>query len=146
MSDVIMDMMSGRLLDLIAIWQILVIAYLILWDGHPVDRAGAVVVEEPGGDGRGNNASSDAKGQAGIQVITFLVNVGVVLHKDGGVQRVLSLNSRASIRVSNIVNFGTIFSGRAKADCLANLKVATHRVNNVAIDCGELVSGNSFGP
>jgi hypothetical protein len=84
-----------NLIDVVAQRQIVVVAVISWRDGDPLNGAGAV--EKPGRNRRCDDCLGYAEGQARIQVITPLVNVGIVLREDGRVEPILTLNGRARI-------------------------------------------------
>lgn len=92
-----------RIIDFVAVGQIFTIAYLVFWNRDPVDGAIVIVIEEPRWDRRGNNCGRDTEDEAGIQVITLLVNIGVVLHENGRVEPKLGLNGSARFGLSDTV-------------------------------------------
>jgi len=127
------------LLDIVAEWQILVIIIITWGDGNPVNGAGVIVVEETGRNRRCKNCFGYAEGLASVQIITGIVDVWIVLREDGRVEPILGPNGCARVVILDDMNLGAIFSGGAKAELSTNLKVATHCINYVAIDCGQLV-------
>jgi hypothetical protein len=127
------------IIDFVAEGQVFILgAYLVFWDWDPVDGAIVIVIEEPRWDRRSDNCSRDAEDEAGIQVITLLVNIGVILHENGRIEPKLGLNGSARFGLSDTVNIGTILSGRAKTELFADLKIAAGGINDFTIDCGEL--------
>jgi len=136
---------SRLVVNVVAVWQIIIIICIALWDRYPIDRARLVVVEESGRDWWCNDGRSNAEHLTRVDVVAIIIDIRIVLGEDGRVEAELGEECTASVVCLDYVGLSAVLASSAKAKILSGFEVAAGRVDDAHVHSSELISRDILG-